>query len=83
MKLYHVVPSLQVVCNLDFQDVASGQDAAWGDAIYSEEPVMGRYWHDFIQLTDSMGTQHWMLVLGAVLVLGFFCMRGFGSRSNY
>ena len=32
---------------------------------------------------DSMDTQEWMLVLIGVIVVGFLCMRGFGSRSQY
>jgi len=32
---------------------------------------------------DQMGTQEWGLALGAMVVFGFFCMRGFGSRSGY
>ena len=31
----------------------------------------------------SLNRQEWLIVLVAVSVLGFFCMRGYGSRSNY
>jgi hypothetical protein len=31
----------------------------------------------------SLDRQEWLTVLVAVTVVGFFCMRGFGSRSNY
>lgn len=36
-------------------------------------------WHWFATLSRD----EWMIVLGAVTFLGFLCMRGFGSRSNY
>jgi hypothetical protein len=32
---------------------------------------------------DSLNMQQWMLVLLAVLAAGAFCLKGFGSRSNY
>ena len=31
----------------------------------------------------SLNRQEWLILLVAVTVAGFFCMRGFGSRSNY
>jgi hypothetical protein len=30
-----------------------------------------------------MGTQQWLLVLAAVIVIGVLCLRGFGSRAEY
>lgn len=30
-----------------------------------------------------MDTQHWAIVGVCVVVIGFFCMRGYGSRDNY
>ena len=64
------------ICNLYFRE-------ATGVVCAREEPTMNRLWQDAIDLIDGMGTQEWMLVLVGVIVLGFFCMRGFGSRSNY
>jgi len=32
---------------------------------------------------DRLGPTEWALALGAVIVVGFICLRGFGSRSNY
>jgi hypothetical protein len=32
---------------------------------------------------DHMGPQEWLLVLAAMIVVAFVCMRGFGSRSQY
>ncbi len=31
---------------------------------------------------NSLDYQEWFLLLGIVAVLGFLCMRGFGSRSK-
>ena len=32
---------------------------------------------------DNIDRQDWLLVLVAAVVVGFFLLRGFGSRSNY
>lgn len=32
---------------------------------------------------NGMGTWEWFAVLVAVLVVGLFCMKGFGSPSSY
>jgi hypothetical protein len=32
---------------------------------------------------NNIDSQDWLLVLVAAVVLGFFMLRGFGSRSNY
>ncbi len=34
-------------------------------------------------LFAGLSEQQWWYVLTAVMVLGFFMMRGFGSRKNY
>ena len=44
---------------------------------------MGRIWNDVLCYIERLGAQEWTLILAAVVVLGFFCMRGFGSRSEY
>jgi len=44
---------------------------------------MDHLWRDFMRLIDGMGAQEWALVLVASIVVGFFCLRGFGSRSKY
>jgi hypothetical protein len=31
----------------------------------------------------KLSPQEWVLVLAIMIVLGIFCLRGFGSRSNY
>ncbi|HEX3998156.1 MAG TPA: hypothetical protein VHX65_06370 [Pirellulales bacterium] len=32
---------------------------------------------------NSLDRQGWFLVLCCAVVAGYFCLRGFGSRSNY
>jgi hypothetical protein len=32
---------------------------------------------------ERLGPQHWVLILGGLIVVGVICMRGFGSRSKY
>jgi len=32
---------------------------------------------------NGLERQEWLVLLGTVAVLGFFCMRGYGSRSHY
>ena len=40
-------------------------------------------WSDLLHFVDRMGVQEWVLVLAAMIAVGFFCLRGFGSRSQY
>ncbi|HZZ28033.1 MAG TPA: hypothetical protein VFE46_08530 [Pirellulales bacterium] len=35
------------------------------------------------QWMNRLDRQDWMLVLIAAVILGFLCLRGFGSRTNY
>lgn len=44
---------------------------------------MGPYLHEALRWVDRMGTQQWLLVLAAVIVIGVLCLRGFGSRAEY
>lgn len=32
---------------------------------------------------DRLNRQEWLALLLVVMVVGFMCMRGYGSRSNY
>ncbi len=32
---------------------------------------------------EHLNRQEWLLVLVGVVIVGFFCLRGFGSRSSY
>ncbi len=39
-----------------------------------------------VRVLNSMANftyQEWLIVSGVALVLGFLCLRGFGSRTNY
>jgi hypothetical protein len=42
-----------------------------------------RYYDLALRQLNHMGTTEWFVVLLAVLVVGIFCMRGFGSRTGY
>jgi len=44
---------------------------------------LDQFCRDVMRFIDRMDTQDWLLALLAVVVVGLFCMRGFGSRSNY
>ena len=35
------------------------------------------------QWFNSLTREEWVVVLGVVCVMGFFCMLGYGSRSKY
>jgi hypothetical protein len=38
---------------------------------------------EILHYANKLEPQHWLLVLLAAIVIGFVCMRGFGSRSQY
>ena len=44
---------------------------------------MGHFVREAMRFIEHMDTQHWLLALLGVVVVGLICMRGFGSRSNY
>ena len=44
---------------------------------------MDQFCRDVMRFIERMDAQDWLLALLAVVVVGVFCMRGFGSRSNY
>ncbi|MFO0899570.1 MAG: hypothetical protein U0836_19250 [Pirellulales bacterium] len=41
------------------------------------------YYNDVMRWVTSLDKQESLLMLVVVTIVGFFCMRGFGSRSNY
>jgi hypothetical protein len=41
------------------------------------------FWHNTLRYIDRMDRWEWGCVLAAMLVVAFFSMRGFGSRSQY
>ncbi len=44
---------------------------------------MNQFSRDVVRFIEQMDTQDWLLALLAVVVVGLFCMRGYGSRSDY
>ena len=32
---------------------------------------------------SDLDTHQWLIVFAAVVIVGFFCMRGFGSQKSY
>ena len=44
---------------------------------------MGKYVREVLRFLEQLDTQEWVLVLLGLVVVGFLCMRGFGSRSDY
>ena len=44
---------------------------------------MGQFYREVMRFIERMDAQDWLLALLGVVVIGLFCMRGFGSRSDY
>jgi len=44
---------------------------------------MGRIADEALSLINQMEPQHWLFVLVGVIVVGFACMKGVGSRMHY
>ena len=44
---------------------------------------MGKYLREIVRFLEQLDTQEWVLILLGLVVVGFLCMRGFGSRSDY
>jgi hypothetical protein len=40
-------------------------------------------WFRFTQYAGSMNQQTWLVICAVGCVVGFICLRGFGSRSSY
>jgi len=40
-------------------------------------------WNGALHFIYGLDRQAWLLVLCGVVIIGAFCLRGFGSRSNY
>jgi len=39
--------------------------------------------HTMLRYLEGLSLREWLLVLIAVVAIGVFCLRGFGSRSSY
>lgn len=47
---------------------------------------MGRLEHvyrELMRMANRLDAQEWLLILVGVVVVGWVCLRGFGSRSSY
>jgi hypothetical protein len=44
---------------------------------------MMQLYRDTVNWLFNLDSQEWFLAMCAALVIGFFALRGFGSRSNY
>ncbi|MGQ9573816.1 MAG: hypothetical protein ACUVUC_00720 [Thermoguttaceae bacterium] len=47
---------------------------------------MGRLEHvyrELMRMVNRLDAQEWLLILAGVVVVGWVCLRGFGSRSSY
>lgn len=44
---------------------------------------MNHYFREIMRYVDRMGIHEWFWVLIAVIVVGVFCLRGVGSRSQH
>ena len=44
---------------------------------------MEYYFDEAMRCLEMMDSQHWAFALIGAAVIGFMCMRGFGSRAQY
>lgn len=44
---------------------------------------LSEIWRELWRYIYRMDTQEWLIALAAVVVIGLFCLRGFGSRSEF
>ena len=44
---------------------------------------MQQYFNKILQFVDRMDPQECLIVMIVLIVAGLFCLRGFGSRSEY
>ena len=44
---------------------------------------MGQLWRNVMRAIDRLDAEQWALVLIGAIVVGFLCLRGFGSRADY
>jgi hypothetical protein len=40
-------------------------------------------YHQVLRGAGNLGPQHWVLILVAIIVIGAYFLRGFGSRAKY
>jgi hypothetical protein len=44
---------------------------------------MSRFLWEFMSRVDRLDRQQWLIVLAVTALVGFLCMRGYGSRNTY
>ena len=44
---------------------------------------MSYYFNMMLRYLDRFNEHQWIWLLFAIVLFGLYCMRGFGSRSNY
>lgn len=44
---------------------------------------LGHVYRELMRMANRLDAQEWLLVLVGVVVVGWVCLRGFGSRSSY
>ena len=44
---------------------------------------MSQLFREVMRFIEHLDAQQWLLLLLGVVLIGLFCMRGFGSRSGY
>jgi len=44
---------------------------------------MGRYLHEIVHAIEQMGTQEYIIAVAIAVAIGYFCLKGFGSRAEY
>ena len=44
---------------------------------------MERYFREIVQYVERMGTQEYIIAVAIAIAIGVFCLKGFGSRSEY
>jgi hypothetical protein len=82
--LAHAAPA--GIHNLDFHDVPKRFRAACPKrrcGTVARGQAMNDIFNHAFQWMNRLDRQDWMLVLIAAVILGFLCLRGFGSRTNY
>jgi len=40
-------------------------------------------WNEFAYLAGQLDQQAWLVICAIAMVVGYFCLRGFGSRNSY
>ena len=44
---------------------------------------MNSFFRDIVRYVDQMGTQEYFIAVAIAIAIGYFCLKGFGSRAEY